>query len=314
LTPYGLLTSNDRACDPPPTVAQLRRTVASAKRKYQACQYASVLNELPRLLHAARRACAASTGNDRHQAYGLAADAYQVAGSVLLKLGDGALAALAADRSMDAAERSEDPVVLAASARIVTHSLMSGGHPGRACEVAIGAAEHLDREVPKPSAEAISVYGALLLRAAIAAAKADNRATATQLLDEAADAGARLGRDDNAHWTGFGPTNVALHRVNVAVALGDAGTAVSIARQIDVHRIQLAERRAALFLDTAEAYTQWGKHELAYDALRTAEHIAPEEVRTRPAVHALIGDLTARAPRSMRTKMIGFAERIGVEV
>jgi hypothetical protein len=94
---------------------------------------------------------------------------------------------------------------------------------------------------------------------AFTAARNDDRDTAVRLLDEADDAGRRLGRDDNAHWTGFGPTNVALHRVNVALVLGDAGTAIAIARQIDLSRIELAERRATLFLDSAEAFLQMGQ-------------------------------------------------------
>jgi hypothetical protein len=113
---------------------------------------------------------------------------------------------------------------------------------------------------------------------------------------------------------GFGPTNVALHRVNVALALGDAGTAIDIVRHVDVSRIELAEHRATLFLDTAEAFLQWGKQDEAYSALRTAEHIAPEEIRTRRAVHVLVGELAARAPRTVRSKVLEFAEQVGVAV
>ncbi len=314
LTAYNVLMGNERSVGPAPTAAVLGKAVASAKRNYQACRYTAVLDELPPLLRAVQMARATVTGDELRRVHGLAADAYQVTGSVMLKLGDSGLAALAADRSMDAAERSEDPVVLAASARIVTHSLMSGGHTGRAAEVATRAAEHLDHVLRTPSAEAISVYGALILRGSIAAAKDENRANAVQLLDEAEDAARRLGGDANAHWTGFGPTNVALHRINVALELGDAGTAIDLARQVDVERIELAERKAALFIDMAQAFTQWGRHEKAYRALCMADQVAPEEVRTRRTVHALIADLAHHAPRTVRSRIYGFAEEIGVEV
>jgi tetratricopeptide (TPR) repeat protein len=260
-----------------------------------------------------RLARAIATGDELRRVHGLAADAYQVTGSVLLKLGDSTLGALAADRSMDAADHSEDPVVLAASARIVTHSLMNAGHTGRAAEVAARAAECLDHVLRTPSPEAISVYGALILRGSLAAARDENRTGAVHLLDEAEDAARRLGRDDNAHWTGFGPTNVALHRINVALELGDAGTAIDLARQVDVGRIELAERKAALFIDMTRAFLQYGRHEKAYRALRMAEQAAPEEVRTRGAVHALVGELAHQAPRSVRSRVYEFAERIGVE-
>jgi hypothetical protein len=223
------------------SVGAFAKGVAAAKRNYQAYRYSAVVEDLPVLLQMARALCATSSGDELQLAYRLAADAYQVTGSVMLKLSDAGLAALAADRSMDAAERSEDPVVVAASAPVVTHSLMSGGHAAQAAEVATRAAEYLDRAVSAPSPDAISVYGALILRGAIAAAKREDRANAAVLLDEADDAGRRLGRDDNAHWTGFGPTNVALHRVNVALTLGDAGTALAI-RRADRSRLHPARR------------------------------------------------------------------------
>jgi hypothetical protein len=37
-------------------------------------------------------------------------------------------------------------------------------------------------------------------------------------------------------WTAFGSTNVKLHRVHVAVTLGDAGTALDVARTVDVSK------------------------------------------------------------------------------
>lgn len=172
---------------------ELAAAVARAKRDYQACQYSIVLGALPGLLEAAQLACATASGDELLTAYGLAADAYQVTGSVMLKLGDAGLAAVAADRSMDAAMRSENPVVIAASVRIVTHSLMRGGHALRAKELTTRAAERLAVDLRKPDAEAISVYGALALRGAIAAATDGDRSDAMGLLDEAGDAAQRAG-------------------------------------------------------------------------------------------------------------------------
>jgi hypothetical protein len=127
------------------------------------------------------------------------------------------------------------------------------------------------------------------------------------LLDEADDTARRLGRDDNARWTAFGPTNVMLHRVHVATLLGDAGTAVDLARRVNLERLPIAERKASLFIDTARALTQWGKYEQAFDAVRTADQIAPEEVRSRRAVHTLLGDLAARSPRIVAPRVHEFA-------
>lgn len=261
---------------------------------------------------AARLACDTATGDDQLRARALAADAYQVTGSLLLKLGDQGLAGFAADRSMQAALSSGSPVSVAASSRIVVHSLMSGGHASAASEFAGEAAHRLSAEVTAPDDEALSVYGALVLRGAAAAANAEDRDGATTLLDEAGATADRLGRDDNAHWTAFGPTNVVLHRVNAAVVLGDAGTAVDLARRVSVDRITLPERKAALYIDVAQAYGQWGRHEQALHALLAAEQVAPEEVSNRGQVHTLVSNLASRAPRRLSQQAREMGERIGV--
>lgn len=312
LTPYDLGRSTD--CFRAPLLTNLAQAVASAKRNYQACRYTAALSELPALLEGVNLACSALEGDDLQQANRLAADAYQVTGSVMLKLGDAGLATLAADRSMAAAANSEDSVNIAASARIVTHTLMSGGHPQRALEIATRAAERMDHEVARPSPEAISVYGALVLRGAIAAAMVGDRGASAGLLDEADDAARRLGRDDNAHWTAFGPTNVLLHRVSVALALGDAGTALHLANSIDLSRLALPERKAVLHLDVASAYAQWGRFEPAYEALRLAGQTAPEEIFARKSVHLLVADLAQRSPRTVRARVLELADEIGVDV
>jgi hypothetical protein len=283
--------------DLPPDIAVLMAAVDSARRQYQACHYSELIGYLPALLTRLHAACLTLTGDAQSCAFALSADAHHVAAGLLLKLDDQGLAYLAADRSMRAAETSGDPVTVAASARIITHTLMSGGHLGTAITTASTHAARLDIEAHTP--ESLSVYGALLLRGSVAAAQMGNRGTAHELISEAENAGERLGFDGNLRWTAFGPTNAKIHRVNIAVTLGDAGTAVDAARKIDPTKITVTERRATLLVDTARAFLQWGKHDKAYFALRAAEETAHEEVAGRPSVHRVIGDLLASAPPSI---------------
>jgi len=260
-------------------------------------------------LHAA---CLALDGDDQSRAFALSADAHHVAAGLLLKLDDQGLAYLAADRSMRAAQTSGDPVTVGASARIITHTLMAGGHLGAAISTASSHAERLDRDMPAQTPDSLSIYGSLLLRGAIAAAQHDKRDTAHGLLGEADEAAQRLGVDGNLRWTAFGPTNTKLHRVSIAVMLGDAGTAVDVARKIDLRTIEVTERKASLLVDTARAFLQWGKHDKAYIALRAAEETAHEEVAGRPSVHRVVRQLMTSAPPSMRRDVEQFAAQIGV--
>ncbi|WBB82145.1 hypothetical protein O7606_12700 [Micromonospora sp. WMMD882] len=300
---------------PPKTVLsvqQLSRAVAAVKRDYQACRYARVLDDLVTLLPALEPARANAEEEQRAQADVLATDLYHVVGSVLLKMGDRGMALVAAERSTHAATASQDPVAIAASARIMTHALMSNGHDDQAVTLAGHAAGALDRDTRLDSTDAVAVYGALVLRGAVAAARKDDRDTAHAMLDEATRAAARLGYDGNDRWTGFGATNVLLHRVNIALALGDAGTAITLARTVPLDKITLAERRASLYVDVARAYTQWGRHEQGLNALRTAYDVAPEEIRCRPTVQRIAGDLALLAKGQIRTAVIDFAQTAGI--
>jgi transcriptional regulator with XRE-family HTH domain len=302
------------AGEPPGTVTALAALVDAARGDYQACRYVQLGGILPGLVRKLEAACSAFGGAERDRSRALLADAYHVTAGVLLKHGDLGLAALAADRSMRAALASEDPVAVGGSARIVTHALMSGGHLRTAVSAAADYAGALSRDVPKPTPGALSVYGALLLRGAVAAAHDDNRRSAYELLGEAEEAAGRLGADANHHWTAFGPINARLHRVSIAVTLGDAGTALDLARSIDPAAVTVTERRATLLIDTARACLQRGRHESAYEALRAAHRAAPEEVAGRSAVRALVRDLASTAPPTVRRDAARFAASIGASI
>ncbi|SDY49127.1 hypothetical protein SAMN05444365_102424 [Micromonospora pattaloongensis] len=296
------------------SVQQLSRAVAAAKIDYQACRYECVLDRLVTLLPALEEARACAESEQRAQVEVLATDLYHVVGSVLLKIGDRGMALVAAERSTRAAVASQDPVAIAASARIMTHALMSNGHDDQAVTLAGNAAGVLGRDTRLTSADAVAVYGALVLRGAIAAARRDDRDTAQAMLDEATRAAVRLGYDGNDRWTGFGATNVLLHRVNIALALGDAGTAIAIARTVPLDKLTIAERKASLYVDVARAYAQWGRYEHGLTALRTAYEVAPQEVRCRPAVQRIAGDLALVAKGSVRTAVVDFAQGAGIQL
>ncbi|WP_433532751.1 hypothetical protein ACQPYA_12535 [Micromonospora sp. CA-263727] len=293
---------------------QFSRAVAAAKIDYQACRYERVLDQLVTLLPALEPTRAHAQGEQRRQVEVLTADLYHVVGSVLLKVGDQGMALIAAERSTRAAVASEDPVALATSARIMAHALMSNGRDKQAVALAGNAAGVLDQDTRLTSADAVAVYGALVLRGAVAAARSDDGDTAQAMLDEAGRAATRLGYDGNDRWTGFGATNVLLHRVNVALTLGDAGTAIGIARTVPLDKVTLAERRASLYVDVARAYTQWGRYEHGLTALRTAYEVAPEEIYCRPTVQRIATDLALLAKGSTRTAVINFTREAGIRL
>ncbi|RGA03000.1 hypothetical protein DI270_021365 [Microbispora triticiradicis] len=156
------------------------------------------------------------------------------------------------------------------------------------------------------SAEAHHVAASILLK------QEDKGHTTAELLDEAEDAGRRLGYDGNHMWSAFGPNNVLCHRVNIALSFGDAGTAIENARRIDINALPINERKATVLLDTSRAFLAWGKHDRALYILRAAGDIAPEEITSRPATHRLVRDILATAPISIRREAREYAESLGV--
>jgi hypothetical protein len=287
----------------------LAAQLIQARSAYQHSQYTSAAQGVADLLLALQYERESSA--DGHRIAVLSAEAYQVASALLLKADDPVLAAIAAERSVAAAQVADEDLTVASSARAVVHCLTASGHPQLGAALATGAAERLAGEADMDAPAVLSLYGALLLRGALAAARRDDRSRAQTLLDEAARAARHLGRDDNLYWTAFGPTNVAVHRVAVAVELGDAGSAVTFARSVDLAKLQLPERRAMLLLDTARALTQWGKWERAFEAIRSAERQAPEEVRARPATHTMINQLAQRCSGPLQRRVHAYARQVG---
>jgi hypothetical protein len=120
--------------------------------------------------------------------------------------------------------------------------------------------------------------------------------------------------DGNIGWTAFGPTNVLIHRVSVAVALGDPSSALATAERLDVAALPvgLNGRQAQFHLDSAWAHTQLGEDPQAVIHLLDTERVAPELVRANPNARALIQDLLARERRRAMPGLRGLAVRAGV--
>jgi transcriptional regulator with XRE-family HTH domain len=300
------------AVERPIDLAALTQCAASAKRNLQACRYALAIGELARLLSLSSMRAHELDGDRALRVWALRAHAYQTAAGVLLKLGHNGLAFIAATRSMESAEHSQDQLVIGSSARILAHAFLSSGYAREARMTATSAAARLDGL--DRTHQQCSVLGSLLLRGAMAAARDGDRCAALELLDHADAVATSLGEDRNYRWTAFGPTNVLLHRVHVAVAFGDAGTALEHARGIDVGRLAVVERRAVLYIDAAKALVQLGKHADACYMLAVAEQLAPEELSSRSSVRALIGAMARSAPRSAQSTVRALAVRVGADL
>lgn len=273
------LLNRGQADDEPASLEDVERDVAAAFEAYQASRYAYVTARVPLVLADALRAARLADTVDSDRAQALLALTYQVAVSVLTKLGETDLAWIASERGLTAAQKSGNPVVLGSLFRSVAHALHSTGRFVAGVDLTRAAAGVLEPQLgPRADDALLSVYGTLFLTGAVAAARADDRAAARSFLDEAQESASRLGRDVNAMWTAFGPTNVAIHRMTTAMELGDVQVAVDLAPRIDASALPL-ERQVRHAIETARAYTARSRRDDALGVLLRAEHLAPEQVR-----------------------------------
>ena len=113
---------------------------------------------------------------------------------------------------MRAAQASEDPVTVGASARIITHTLMNGHHLAAAIATASTHAAQLDHDIAPTRPNRCPSTGRCCCAARSPPPSTTTATPPTNCSAEAEDAAQRLGVDGNLRWTAFGPTNATLHR------------------------------------------------------------------------------------------------------
>jgi hypothetical protein len=159
-----------------------------------------------------------------------------------------------------------------------------------------------------------SVWGALLLTAAIAAARDNDIGAASDYLRRASRAADHLHADRNDLWTSFGPTNVAIHGISVAVELGDVTETIRRAEQVNTATLpsNLLERRSNVFIDLGRAYVQRRDDAAATAVFRRAEELAPEEVHYSVPVREALREMLKREHRYATPELRPLARRTGV--
>jgi transcriptional regulator with XRE-family HTH domain len=220
------------------------------------------------------------------------ARAYFAAAAALSKLGETGAAWVAIDRATSAAEAVGDPLTMAEGAFRLAITFQAARRYDLATRVADTAADAISElaggEDPAPAA--VSIFGALHLQLAVAAARTGDADGAYRHLETAHAAANRIGEGRNDFDTEFGPANVDLHEVSCAVALGDAGRALRVAQRADGDHLS-AERRARLLIDVASANAQLRNTDAVVAALAEGARIAPQQIATHSRARELITDL-----------------------
>jgi transcriptional regulator with XRE-family HTH domain len=292
----------------PPALSTLRRRSREAWELTHAGRYTDLTDVLRGLVPDLETAARALPEAQRAEAFELMAATYQACSAALAKLGEPDAAWIAADRAMAAAERAGNPLLVAAGAFRLVFVFLAARHYDQADETAHTAADALQARADAGDPQAMSLWGGLTLQRAIVASRVNDPDAAYGHLDQATQAAARLGEGRNDYNTEFGPANVVLHEIAVAVELGDAGRALRAAAAVDTTGLS-AERRARMLIDVARAHAQRRQVSEATAALRQAGDITPELVHGHELVRQLVSDLiTMQDPPSAELREL--AERL----
>jgi transcriptional regulator with XRE-family HTH domain len=314
LTGHPAMTTLLRAKPPAAatSIAKLRAQHSQVWDMVHASRYTDLAPVLADLIPGLEAASRASTGSAQTEARELLTDTYQATAAMLAKIGEADAAWIAADRATACAELTGSPLAVAAGIFRMAHVFLALGHGDQANHVALSAVEALEpRVTPKADPELLSLYGAFHLVLAVTSARDNDRAAAHRYLDTARGIAERIGGDRNDFGTEFGPTNVAIHSVAIAVELGDAGQAIELGDQVDPTSLS-PERQSRFMLDLAQAHAMRRQAGEALKALIDAEQIAPEQTRTHPLGRAVARDLLQLAGSRPRPELRDLAERFDV--
>lgn len=274
-------------------------------------RYGHLGEELPGLLEELTAAVHLAPDEERPRLFGLLSEAYTGVTAIAYALGYFDLRGLAMERVEWAARGSGDPLRVARTQWQRSTLFLAGASYDKGARLLDRVRRDIGEDIAAMDAPTLSVYGAAHLRSAVFAARMPNAATAWAHLAQAGEAARALGRDANHYGLEFGPSNVAIHEVAVAVEMYDGAEAVRRARGMRLGPGVAPVRVGHHYIDLARGWLYHGDRARALEALYLARRAAPQQTRNHPMVREtvrMLVDLERRRPKALS----GFASWLGV--
>jgi len=295
LDSYDLGPNDDAA---PRPVAEIESEVFDHCKDIRAGLLGRVATSLPGLLEELSAVVAAHDADT--VAWRSLAQAYRCVYDVASKWGYRDLAVVALDRMGWAGGHGGDPLVepLRRYHRSLEY-LRSGQyrHAGRLLDSAVVLAENAP-----PGRERSAVVGQAHLAGSINAARAGDGSQSEDHLSVAQEVADQVGEVPRIYWLGFGPTNLAVHRVAALIERSLYDDAIRTAAEVTIPSDWHATRAAHHFMDLGRAHAWLGQEDKSLAALRKARGLAPQQTRFHPTTRDTIEHLLEtrrRAPESL---------------
>ena len=263
----------------------------------------ALISELVVHAHQAREA-------DRSRAFRLLADAYTAVDSMAYKLGYLDLFALAVERMAWAASQADDRMLGPVAAIRRSAAFLATGAWDGGIRLLDRAGREIEDDLPDHPAGP-AVLGTINLRTAIMAARGGRATPAWDAMSRAREVSARTSRETHDYGLLFGPANVAIHEVAVAVELGDADEAIRRGADLALPASVPHERSSHHYIDLSRAWLWQRDHTKALVCVARAEQLAPQRTRYHPMARETVIrllDIQRQMPQQLR----GLATRMGL--
>ncbi|WP_084210708.1 helix-turn-helix domain-containing protein [Pseudonocardia acaciae] len=219
------------------------------------------------------------------------------------------LAWQASSLAQRATDRLEEPLYGAVSAFGTAFGLIGAG----AFDIAAQTLTAADPGTGTP--EAMQVSGMLTLTDSLVSAARGETAQRNAALEHAADLATRTG-DGDALFFGFGPSNVGVWRMSVALEAGEHAEAAKIAATVNPKALPSPTRVSAYYREYGRALARLPKRrDDAVMMLRQAEMISPARIHRHPFMRSILAELYAKAKRdAIGQELRGMCYRAGLPV
>lgn len=219
------------------------------------------------------------------------------------------LAWQASSLAKTAAERLDEPLYGAVSAFGTAFGLLAAG----GFDLAADTLQAANPGTVTPADKQLS--GMLALTSSLVSAAQRDNTGRMAALEHAVDLADHTG-EGNALWFGFGPSNVGVWRMSVALEAGEHAEAAKIAETVDPDALPSPTRKSAYYREYGRALARLPKQrDNAVMMLRRAELISPARIHRHPFMRSILAELVAKAKRdAVGRELRGMAYRAGLHV
>ncbi len=301
---------------PPSPLDHLQARLDAAWRaRHASPDHRTVLGGLlPELIRDAKQAVRGYEGAERRRALSLLARIYNLAQFYVAYQPSADLLWRIVERSILAAEESEDPKAFGGAVWLAAQAHRDAGDFDAAEAVNREGLDLLRPHVVDADAELRAMWGALHHEVAYTAARAGQAGTAWRWWDRADRIAKTLPPSHYDPMTSFSQVIMGAHAVTIAVELRQAGEARKQARRAEASAIPSQPRRGRHLIEAARAWQLAGDDAATLGMLDHAYIAAPETVRYNGYARRMTVELAKDGPTAMRRDARDLAGRIGLLV